>query len=168
MIRNEKTPHTYQAVSLENQYVKTTVLPELGGRVYEGLDKTDGYDFVYKNRVIKPALIGLCGPWVSGGIEFNWPQHHRPTTYLPVSSQVEENPDGSKTVWMGEIEPKDGTKGMVGITLYPGRSYIQAKVRLYNKTPEVKNFHWWANLAVSVNDDYQLIFPPDIDYITFH
>ena len=65
-IRNEKTPHTYQAVSLENQYVKTTVLPELGGRVYEGLDKTDGYDFVYKNRVIKPALIGLCGPWVSG------------------------------------------------------------------------------------------------------
>ena len=167
-IRNEKTPHTYQAVSLENQYVKTTVLPELGGRVYEGLDKTDGYDFVYKNRVIKPALIGLCGPWVSGGIEFNWPQHHRPTTYLPVSSQVEENPDGSKTVWMGEIEPKDGTKGMVGITLYPGRSYIQAKVRLYNKTPEVKNFHWWANLAVSVNDDYQLIFPPDIDYITFH
>lgn len=167
-ISDQKTPHTYQAVCLENEYIKTTVLPELGGRVYEGLDKTDGYDFVYKNRVIKPALIGLCGPWVSGGIEFNWPQHHRPTTYMPVSAAVEENGDGSKTVWMGEIEPKDGTKGMVGITVYPGRSYLQAKVKIYNKTPEVKTFHWWANLAVAVNDSYQLIFPPDIDYITFH
>ena len=60
------------------------VLPELGGRVQMALDKTNGYHFVYYNRVIKPALVGLCGPWISGGIEFNWPQHHRPSTFDPL------------------------------------------------------------------------------------
>ncbi len=167
-ISNEKTDHTYQAIRLENEYVRTTVLPELGGRVWEGYAKPSDYNFVYKNNVIKPALVGLCGPWISGGIEFNWPQHHRPTTYMPVDARLVDNEDGSQTAWMGEIEPKDGTKGMVGITVEPGRSYIRADARLYNRTPDVKNFHWWANLAVHVNDSYRLIFPPDIDYVAYH
>ncbi|MBQ6122620.1 MAG: DUF5107 domain-containing protein, partial [Clostridia bacterium] len=46
------------------------------GRIQRAYDKTNGYDFVYYNEVIKPALVGLTGPWISGGIEFNWPQHH--------------------------------------------------------------------------------------------
>ena len=58
------------------------ILPELGGRIHVGLDKTNGYDFFYRNNVIKPALVGLAGPWISGGVEFNWPQHHRPA-HLP-------------------------------------------------------------------------------------
>jgi hypothetical protein len=70
-------------VFLENRYLKVMVLPELGGRVQMALDKTNGYHFIYYNRVIKPALVGLCGPWISGGIEFNWPQHHRPSTFTP-------------------------------------------------------------------------------------
>ncbi len=167
-ISDEKTDHAYRAVRLENEYLRVTVLPELGGRIWEGYDKPGDYNFVYKNNVIKPALIGLCGPWISGGIEFNWPQHHRPTTFMPTDARRVENPDGSQTVWMGEIEPKDGTKGMVGVTVEPGRSRIRAKVRLYNRTPDVKSFHWWANLAVHVDDGYRLIFPPDIDYVAYH
>lgn len=167
-ISDEKTDHIYRACCLENEYVRVAVLPELGGRVYEGYDKTNDYNFVYKNHVIKPALIGLCGPWVSGGIEFNWPQHHRPTTFLPVDEKLVRNPEGSATVWVGEIEPKDDLKGMVGISMEPGRSYIKASVRLYNPTADVKTFHWWANLAVHAGDAYRLVFPPDIDYVTFH
>ena len=158
----------YDSIRIENEYVRVVALPELGGRIYEGYDKSADYYFVYKNNVIKPALIGLCGAWVSGGIEFNWPQHHRPTTFFPVDATVEENADGSKTAWMGEIELLSGTKGMVGITVYPGKAYIQAKARIYNRTPSVQTFHWWANLAVHTNDDYKLMFPPDIDYITTH
>lgn len=167
-ISGEKKDEIYHAVRLENEYTRVTVLPELGGRIWEGYDKAGDYNFVYKNNVMKPALVGLCGPWVSGGIEFNWPQHHRPTTYMPVEHVVEENADGSRTVWVGEVEPKDGLKGMIGITVEPGRSYIKAKVRLYNPTPVTRTFHWWANLAVHVGDGYQLQFPPDIDYITYH
>ena len=79
-ISNTKEDVIYKAVFLENEYLKIMILPELGGRIQRAYDKTNGYDFVYYNHVIKPALVGLTGPWISGGIEFNWPQHHRPST----------------------------------------------------------------------------------------
>ena len=144
-------PVPYNVLTLENEYIETTLLPELGGRIYTAQDKSNGYDFVYRNQNIKPQQIGLCGPWISGGIEFNWPQHHRPTTVKAVDWATEENEDGSKTVWMGEIEPMNRTKGMVGITVYPGKSYLKAKIRLFNRTPFPQTFMWWANIAVAIN-----------------
>ena len=167
-LSGERVDKTYKAVFLENEYIRLMVLPELGGRVQIGLDKTNGYNFVYHNRVIKPALIGLAGPWISGGIEWNWPQHHRPTTFMPADYVLEENEDGSKTVWVGEIDPLFGMKGMAGITLHPGRSYFEAKVRLYNATPLPQSFMWWANLGVHANENYQVLYPPDIDYVADH
>src|SRR5512134_3704586 len=113
----------YSAVLLENRYLKIMILPELGGRVQMALDKTNGYHFVYYNRVVKPALVGLTGPWISGGIEFNWPQHHRPSTFEPLDWRIEENSDGSRTVWCGEIERMFRTKGMHGFTLYPDHAF---------------------------------------------
>src|SRR5882757_9797023 len=79
-ISDKKVARDYDAIFLENELLKIMILPELGGRVQMALDKTNDYHFVYYNRVIKPALVGLAGPWISGGIEFNWPQHHRPST----------------------------------------------------------------------------------------
>ena len=99
-IADEPTPKEWQAVWLENEYIKVMVLPELGGRIQMAYDKVKQRHFVYYNHVIKPALVGLCGPWISGGIEFNWPQHHRPSTYSPVDSLIVENEDGSVTVWV--------------------------------------------------------------------
>jgi tetratricopeptide (TPR) repeat protein len=165
---NKKTDHIYNAIRLENDFIRVVTLPELGGRIWEGYDKRNDYNFVYKNNVIKPAMIGLAGAWISGGIEFNWPTHHRPTTYMPVDATIEENEDGSKTAWMGEIEALYGLKGMVGVTIWPDRAYFTVKTRVYNPTSKAHSFHWWANLAVHANDDYQVTFPPDIDYITGH
>ncbi|MFQ6071072.1 MAG: DUF5107 domain-containing protein, partial [Candidatus Aminicenantales bacterium] len=56
---------TYRAVFLENEYVKLCVLPEVGGRIFQALDKTNNYDFFYCQHVIKPALIGMLGAWIS-------------------------------------------------------------------------------------------------------
>lgn len=165
---NKPEMRDYDVVTLENEYIKVQTLPELGGRIQMGYDKKNDYHFIYHNSVIKPAMIGICGPWVSGGIEFNWPQHHRPTTYMPLSFSLEENEDGSKTVWMGEIEPLYRQKGMVGVTVCPGRSYIKAKVRLYNGTGVPQNFMWWANLAVHINEDYRVAFPPDLTCVCDH
>ena len=167
-IYDEKVDKEYQAVYLENEYVKIMLLPELGGRVQRAYDKTNGYDFVYYNHVIKPALVGLCGPWISGGIEFNWPQHHRPTTFSPAQYTLEQNEDGSATVWVGEIEPMFRTKGMTGFTLYPGKAYLEIKVKLYNRTDLPQTFLWWANPAVAVNDHTQSIFPPDVHAVMDH
>ena len=88
---DEKEDKEYTAVYLENRYLKIMILPEIGGRVQMALDKTNGYHFVYYNQVIKPALVGLTGPWISGGIEFNWPQHHRPSTFDPLDWPIQEN-----------------------------------------------------------------------------
>lgn len=167
-ISDEKTDVAYEVYTLENEYIKTQVVPALGGKILNGKDKKNGYDFIYHNEVVKPALVGLAGPWISGGIEFNWPQHHRPTTYMPLEAVIEENPDGGKTVWTGEVEPFNRMKGMAGITVDPGRSYIKAKVRLYNRTAMPQIFMWWANLAVSVNDQYRVVFPPDVEWVNDH
>src|SRR5258708_23759821 len=92
-VLSEKQDKVYKAIFLENRYLKIMLLPELGGRVQMALDKTNGYHFVYYNHVIKPALVGLTGPWIAGGIEFNWPQHHRPSPFEPVDYIVERHPD---------------------------------------------------------------------------
>lgn len=167
-ISNEKTDHEWNAVFIENEYIKVMVLPELGGRVQMAYDKIKKRHFVYYNHVIKPALVGLAGPWISGGIEFNWPQHHRPSTYMPVDCTIEENADGSVTVWVSEMERMFHQKGMAGFTLRPGCAYLEIKGVLYNRTDVPQTFLWWANPAVAVNDHYRSVFPPDINAVFDH
>ncbi|MGE7612246.1 DUF5107 domain-containing protein [Paenibacillus sp. NPDC101420] len=167
-IMDEKEMKSYQMVMLENEYVRIEIMPEIGGRIYRALDKTNNYDFVYYNRVIKPALVGLTGPWISGGIEFNWPQHHRPNTFGPVEHVITENEDGSATVWVSEIDRMYGTKVTTGFTLHPGKAYLEVTAQLYNRTSEPQTFLWWANPAVAVNDHTQSVFPPDVTAVFDH
>src|SRR5579863_2990500 len=104
-VATEAVPHAWQAAHIENEFLRVMILPEIGGRIHVGLDKTNGYDFFYRQNVIKPALVGLAGPWASGGVEFNWPQHHRPATFMPVSFHTEEHGDGSRTAWCSDHDP---------------------------------------------------------------
>ena len=167
-LSDEKIDRRYKAVFIENEYIRLMILPEIGGRIHVGQDKTNGYDFFYRQNVIKPALVGLLGPWISGGVEFNWPQHHRPSTYMPVEHLIEEHADGSRTVWLSEHEPMNRMKGMVGVCLHPGKAIVEAKVRLYNRTPFVQTFLWWANVGIRVHDRYQAFFPPDVTFVADH
>lgn len=167
-ISNEKVDKEWNAIYIENKYLKIMILPELGGRIQMAYDKIKERHFVYYNHVIKPALVGLNGPWISGGIEFNWPQHHRPSTYEPIDSCIEENMDGSITVWVSEIERMFRTKGMAGFTLHSDKAYLEVKGQLYNRTPHPQTFLWWANPAVAVNDQYQTVFPPDVNAVFDH
>ncbi|WP_125769130.1 DUF5107 domain-containing protein [Lapidilactobacillus wuchangensis] len=167
-IADHPVDQTYDAIILENQYLQITILPELGGRIQRALDKTNNYDFVYYNHVIKPALVGLVGPWISGGIEFNWPQHHRPTTFMPTQATTQENADGSKTVLISDIDQMYGTKSLAKFTLYPDKAYLEIKGQLYNRTSTPQTFLWWANPAVAVNDHTESIFPPDVHAVMDH
>ena len=167
-ISQTKEPHAWQAVHLENEWVRLVILPELGGRIYIGYDKSADYDFFYRNNVIKPALVGLAGPWLSGGVEFNWPQHHRPATFLPTDWSIEQEEDGSVTVWCSDHDPFTRMKGMHGIRLSPHSSVVEARVRLYNRTQTTQTFLWWANVAAAVNDDYQSFFPTDVNFVADH
>jgi tetratricopeptide (TPR) repeat protein len=158
----------YKGLLLENEYLKICVLPEIGGRIFEAVDKTNGYNFFYRQHVIKPALIGMLGAWISGGVEWNIPHHHRATSFLPVDWALTEGADGSKTVWVGETELRHRVRWIVGLTLRPGSSALEVSYRIINRTPFAHSILCWANAAVHVNEDYQVIFPPSTTLAAFH
>ncbi len=166
--REAKDEREYEVVVLENEYLKIEILPEIGGRVYSAYDKTTGYDFFYKQHVIKPALIGVLGSWISGGVEFNWPFHHRGSGFMPCDFTIETEEDGTKICWLSEHDPIDRMKGMVGIVLSPGKKFFETRMKLFNRTDVPRSFLWWENAAVPVHEKYQIFFPQDVTYVNFH
>jgi len=158
----------WTVITLENEYIRLGIMPEIGGRISEAFDKRTGYHFLYRQHVIKPAMIGVYGPWISGGLEFNWPFHHRPSTFMPVDYHIEQEKDGTAIVWLSEHAPCDRTKGMVGIVLCPDASYFETRAVVTNRTADRHSFLWWENAAVAVHEDYRLIFPPDVTWVHHH
>ncbi|MHC4227661.1 MAG: DUF5107 domain-containing protein, partial [Planctomycetota bacterium] len=70
-----KEDRTYKALFLENEYLKVTCLPDLGGRLHSVFDKTEGKEMFHLNDVIKPGMIAMRGAWISGGVEWNAGPH---------------------------------------------------------------------------------------------
>lgn len=167
-ITNHKQMHTYNALYLENDYVKLCVLPEIGGRLFYAVDKTNGYDIFYHQHVIKPANVGMTGAWISGGVEWNVFHHHRGTSQLPVDYKLVENEDGSATIWVGETEYRHRMSWAIGMTLHPDKSYIEITGRMINRTPNTNSILYWSNVATSVNEDYQIFFPQSTEFGVYH
>ena len=167
-VDTESHAHEWKAAHIENEFIRLMIMPEIGGRIQVGLDKVNGYDFFYRQNVIKPALVGLAGPWISGGVEFNWPQHHRPATFMPVELTIERDPDGSATIWCSDHDPMLRMKGMHGVCLRPGKACVEVRVRLYNRTQDTQTFLWWSNVATRVHERYQSFFPTDVRFVADH
>lgn len=167
-MERQKENRTYEALYLENEYVKLCVLPEIGGRLFYAVDKTNGYDIFYHNEVVKPANVGMLGSWISGGVEWNVFHHHRNTTNMSVDCRIVENADGSATIWVGEVEFRHRMQWAIGITLRPGKSYIEVDGRLINSTADDNSFLYWSNVSTKVDENYQIIFPQSVDFVTFH
>lgn len=159
---------TYKALYMENEYVELCVLPEIGGRLIYAVDKTNGYDIFYHNHVIKPANVGMLGAWVSGGVEWNVFHHHRNTTNTPCDYRIESNADGSKTIWVGETEYRHRMSWAIGITLRPGKSYMEISGRMMNSTQNDNSMLYWSNVSTLVDENYQIVFPQDVEFVTFH
>jgi len=165
--RDVKEAKEYTCIVLENEYLEIGILPALGGKIWYARDKKKDYGFFYKNNVIKPALIGVLGSWTSGGLEFNWPFHHRASTFMPVDYYIERTED-AVTVWLSEHDPINRMKGMVGVSLREGECIFDTKVKLDNITPFRHSFLWWENAAVPADENYRIFFPPDVNYVHFH
>jgi tetratricopeptide (TPR) repeat protein len=160
VLHDEKVDKTYTALRLENEYLEMSVLPEIGGRLFSFTDKATGFDIFYRQSVIKPALIGMLGAWTSGGVEWNFPHHHRATTFMPVNYTTTANADGSKTIWVGETELRHRMKWSIGLSMKPGRSYLEADCRFMNRQPYLESMLYWANVSVHCGTNYQVLFPP--------
>ncbi len=160
-LSDEAEPRQYHAVFLENAYLRVMVLPELGGRVWSLYDKIGERECLHQPPSIKPALIGLTGAWIAGGIEFNFPIGHRYTTHQPVWYTLSyPKEEGEKaTIWIGEICRRSRMMWMVGISLYPDRALMETDIRLFNRTELKKRFYFWTNCAVSAHEEWKWILP---------
>lgn len=190
-IAETAVPRRWLGLHLENDYLRVLVLPELGGRIQLAVDRRTDYPIFYANPVIKPALVGLTGPWLAGGVEFNWPQHHRPATFLPTAWSIQDDvpadgihadgtcadgpcadgtgePGDQATVWCSDHDPFARMKGMHGIRLTAGSTLLELRVRLFNRSDLPQTFLWWANAAAEVHSDYQSFFPDDVDVVADH
>ncbi len=168
VLTEKQVQQDYNVLRLDNQYVDIAILPEIGGRIFAASDKTNDYPFFYTQTGVKPALIGMLGAWLSGGVEWNIPDHHRASSYMPINWTMKENEDGSKTIWVGETELRHRLKWSVGVSVYPNRSWVEAKIKVINPTPMIQSMLYWANVSVHCNDQYQVIFPPDVQFGADH
>ena len=167
MTRNRQDV-TYDCLYLENEYVELCIIPEIGGRLMYAIDKTNGYDIFYHNHVVKPANVGMTGAWISGGVEWNVFHHHRQTSHIPCDWQITSSPDGSKTIWLGETEYRHRMQWAIGVTLHPGKSYIEVSGRLINATQNNNSMLYWSNVSTLVDENYQICLPQSTEFVTFH
>ena len=162
VLHDEKFDETYKYLTLENKWLQMGLLPEHGGHLLNFTDKDTGFEIFYRQHVIKPALIGMLGAWISGGVEWNFPHHHRATTAMPIDWRPVANEDGSKTIWIGETELRRRLKWTIGLSLLPDRAVLQAENVFMNRQPWIETMIYWANVSVHCGDDYQILFPPSM------
>ncbi len=158
----------YPMIFLENEYIQLKVTPEQGGRVYGAYDKTNGYNWFYENHVVKPSLIGMVGNWRSGSLAWGYPHHHGPTTVENMDYEIEKHDDGSVTVWVNNTERLQRANVLIGYTIFPESSIVEMTINPRNRTAMENSILFWTNPAVHADSSYQVIFPPSVQYVTFH
>ena len=158
-LTDRREAKSYQAVYLENEFLKAIVLPELGGHLYSLYDKVNKREVFYRNNVVKYGLVSLRGAWISGGMEFNFPNGHTVVTVSPVAFTTRQNPDGSATVVVGDVDLVTEMHWEVALTLHPGQARLEQHVTLYNDTGATHPYWYWANTAVPATDDMRFIYP---------
>ena len=156
---DRRLPRKWRTLNLENEYLKCTVLPDLGGHLYTCIDKINGASMFYANPTIKFARIAYRGMWAALGVEFNFPVSHNWMTVSPVDFAMTREANGGASVWVGNIDRAYGMQWRVQLTLCPGRDYLEQKTTLYNRSDTRHRFYWWTNAGVEVWDDSHILYP---------
>ncbi len=167
-ITPNKIDKDYPMIHIENEFIDLAISPQLGGRIYYADDKSNDYNYLYNNHVVKPSLIGMIGNWISGSLAWGYPHHHGPNTVESMAYTLEEGDDGSKTVWIRTWDRRHRMEALVGYTVYPNSSIIEMTIHPKNRTAVSNSFLFWTNPAVHCDSTYQVIFPPSVKYVTFH
>jgi tetratricopeptide (TPR) repeat protein len=155
-----KVDRTYKALFLENEYLKVTCLPELGGRLHSVLDKTTGQETFHCNQVIKPSMIAMRGAFISGGVEWNaGPQAHTVTVVSPVDALIGTNADGSAYLEVSNLEQTLRTRWTVRVTLHPGRAYLDEQMRIFNPVDAVSPYYFWNCTAFPCRKGTRFLYP---------
>jgi tetratricopeptide (TPR) repeat protein len=153
---------SWRTLNLENEYLRLTVLPDLGGHIYSCLDKRTGQQMFYANSAIKKALIGYRGAWAAFGVEFNYPVSHNWASMSPVDFATAQNADGSGSIFVGNTDQVYRGRWRVELRLQPSRTLLEQRVELYNATDVRHRYYWWTNGAVQAWEDSRLVYPTEL------
>lgn len=158
-ITDRRISHKLRVIYLENEYLKCSVLPDVGGHVYTCIDKISGQPMFYANPSVKKARIGYRGAWAAFGVEFNFPVSHNWMSMSPVDFAYSAHPDGSASVTVGNIDRVYGMEWTVELTLRPGSTLLEQHVTLSNRSDVRHRFYWWSNAGVQIWDDSRIEYP---------
>lgn len=158
-LTDRRTDHAWRALFLENEYLKCSVLPDIGGHLYSCTDKISGKPIFYENPSIKKAEVAYRGAWAAFGIEFNFPVSHNWVTASPVDFAFGKNADGSASVQVGNIDRAYGMQWTVDLILRPRSTVLEERVTLNNRSDVRHRFYWWNNAGVQVWDDSRIQYP---------
>jgi tetratricopeptide (TPR) repeat protein len=158
-ITNNRVEHDLRAIYLENEYLKCSVLPDIGGHIYTCVDKINGLPMFYANPSLKKAKIGYRGAWAAFGVEFNFPVSHNWVSMSPVDFAYGPHADGSASITVGNTDRVYGMQWTVELTLRPGSTVLEQHVTLNNRSDVRHRFYWWNNAAVEAWDDSRIEYP---------
>ncbi len=158
-LTSRRVNHNWRALYLENEYLKCSVLPDIGGHLYTCVDKLSGQSMFYANPSIKKAAISNRGAWAAFGVEFNFPVSHNWVTMSPVNFAFVKHNDGSASVTVGNVDRVYGMEWSVELVLKPKSTVLEQRVTLNNRSDVRHRFYWWNNAGIQAWDDSQIVYP---------
>lgn len=154
------TDRQWKVVSLENDYIKLTLFPEIGGKIWGAVDKTTGKEFIYNNHVVKFRDIAMRGPWTSGGIEFNFGIiGHAPTSSTPVDYVTRQKPDGSVSCYVSSSELVTRTLWTVEVNLPKDKAYFTTTTTWHNSSSIDQPYYQWMNAGYPAAGNVEFCYP---------
>lgn len=152
-------PRAFRMVSLENDFLRVEVAPELGGRVYSLFDKRIGKEILFCNPAVKPVRILPIWAFISGGIEFNFPIAHSPTSIVEVGCARGQVGDYG-FIRVGEREGRTGMEWVVELGLVEGSPALVQRSAFRNRTGSDHPWMSWTITAVRSTEGTEFVHPP--------
>jgi hypothetical protein len=150
----------WTVVELENRWIRVTVMPEIGGKVWTAVEKATGKPFLYGNSVVKFRDIAMRGPWTSGGIEANYGIiGHTPNCATPVDYVTREYPDGSASVVIGVLDLLTRTPWRLEVKLEADKAYFTTTSLWHNQTPLEQPYYTWMNAGFKAAGNLEFVYP---------
>lgn len=150
----------WKVVELENPFIKVTLLPQVGGKIWGAIDKTTNREFVYQNSVMKFRDIAMRGPWTSGGIEFNFGIiGHVPTTSTPVDYLTRQKDDGSVSCYISSYEWVTHTWWTVEVNVPADKAYFTTHTIWHNSSDLDQPYYQWMNAGYQAAGNAEFTYP---------
>ena len=156
----DRSLRDFRAIVLENEHLKATFLPELGGRLISLVHVPSGRELLYHNPVFQPANLALRDAWFAGGIEWNIAQFgHAFHTCAPVFAAAIPGLDGSPALRLYDFDRCKSLLWQIDFHLPSGAEFLHAVTRVVNPTAAEIAMYWWTNVAVAGGPELRVLAP---------